>query len=373
MTVVYTVYEPDHPDPAGNPNKSTTERIATIPAGSSSVTFGVTAHDDGVVETNVNDRMRVKILSSDNYHLAGTTEIYLDVDDPLSVVSVAADQSSVTEGEGLSFTVTRSASTSHPVTVQFELSDPSDHLRGNYSRPYPEFSKEVEFAAGETSKTVRFQTPDNWRDLPDADVTMTLLPGSGYTLGSESSAGVTVLDNDEPLELELTLDKTTVEEGGEITFTVSLHGTTGVAHVTESWVAYGLQGEEPDLIIAVLEDDDGPSRSITFSTDDNDVDEPDRVFEVTILPIGYSPRGEENTVLTAAEAEYWTVRGPRTVTATVTDNDLPVISVEALKPSYSEGELGKFRLRRAGDTTVTLEVYIEFAQTTHATTRASRR
>ena len=67
------------------------------------------------------------------------------------------------------------------------------------------------------------------------------------------------------------------------------------------------------------------------------------------------------------ESEYFTVPGPRTRTATVRDNDMQEVSVEALRSSYSEGEIGKIRLRRTGNTTEELMVGVVVTQSPGAT------
>ena len=98
LTVVYNVHEPEHPNPTGNPNSSGRRRTVTIPAGSSSAAFDVIAHNDGVAETYANDRLLVRILPSDDYQLVGTTETYLNIDDPLSEVSLSTDADSRRRG-----------------------------------------------------------------------------------------------------------------------------------------------------------------------------------------------------------------------------------------------------------------------------------
>ena len=275
-------------------------------------------------------------------------------------VTVSADRESVAEGEAAVFTLSRSGPSAAPLTVSVSVSDPGGFLRGSYFNPVPEPLRTVEFAAGSATASLSLQTQDDWRDIPDNDVAVTALAADSYDVGSAGSDSVTVTDNDVAPELELVLDKTTVEEGGRLALTMRRSGT--YVNPTSTWVRFGIRGETSYLRQFVL-DDPEPVATLYFPIEDDDVDAPDRTFEATVLPVG----GEDSPVPVDAGSEYWTVRPPTTVTATVTDNDLPVVSVRAVRSSYSEGEIGKIRLRRAGDTSVRLAVTIEFTQSPGAT------
>ena len=275
-------------------------------------------------------------------------------------VTVSADRESVAEGEAAVFTLSRSGPSAAPLTVSVSVSDPGGFLRGSYFNPVPEPLRTVEFAAGSATTSLSLQTQDAWRDIPDNDVAVTALAADSYDVGSAGSDSVTVTDNDVAPDLELVLDKTTVEEGGRLALTMRRSGT--YVNPTSTWVRFGIRGETSYLRQFVL-DDPEPVATLYFPIEDDDVDAPDRTFEATVLPVG----GEDSPVPVDAGSEYWTVRPPTTVTATVTDNDLPVVSVRAVRSSYSEGEIGKIRLRRAGDTSVRLAVTIEFTQSPGAT------
>ena len=278
------------------------------------------------------------------------------------VVAIAADQTSVTEGETATFTLTSNVPVTAALTVDISVSDPGSFLRGDQWRSPAVLPETASFEAGASTAQVSLTTRDDWRDIPDNSLTVTVDAGTGYSTSSDSaSASVTVTDNDVAPELELQLDKTTLVEGEALTVTVRRRGNS--RNPVQAPLAYGFQGQE--LKHGQVTINEG-QRNFTFvpDTDDNDVDEADRTFEVKILPLTDTHDG-------VTESEYWTVRGSRTVTATVTDNDLPMVSVEALAQSYEEGEIGMIRIRRTGDLTVRLSVVVSRTQSPGVTNQFS--
>ena len=114
------------------------------------------------------------------------------------IATITAGTSPVTEGTAATFTVTLAAAAPDGgVTVNLRVSE-SDG--SDYVAPGDEGSKTLAIAAGQTSGTYRVATVDDGDDEPDGSVTVTLASGTGYTLGSPTSASVTVRDNDEDLE-----------------------------------------------------------------------------------------------------------------------------------------------------------------------------
>ena len=148
--------------------------------------------------------------------------------------TISAGASPVTEGTAASFTVRLSeAAPAGGLTVSLSVSDASGSdfvASGNEGR------KRVTFAQGETSKTYTVPTVNDGNDEPNGSVTVRLLGGTGYTLGSTPSrrASVAIVDNDDPppgviTGITLTLSPSSVSEnGGERTLaaTVALVGGT---------------------------------------------------------------------------------------------------------------------------------------------------
>ena len=104
------------------------------------------------------------------------------------VVTVAAEQSRVTEGDDLSFTVTAAPPPKSALKVTVSWSDPGSFL----TEPV---QQTVTIPTSGTAP-LRAATENDSADEPDDVVTVTISDGSGYKVGSPDSATVTVTDND---------------------------------------------------------------------------------------------------------------------------------------------------------------------------------
>ena len=108
--------------------------------------------------------------------------------------TVAAGTSPVTEGTAASFTVMlSSAAPAGGITVNLTVADAAG---SDFVAAADEGAKTLAFAAGETSNAYTVATVADSTDEADGDVTLTVGTGAGYTVGSPSSATVTVNDDD---------------------------------------------------------------------------------------------------------------------------------------------------------------------------------
>ena len=106
------------------------------------------------------------------------------------VVTIAAGASAVTEGNPVTFTLTAAPPPASPLTVDVGWVEDGSFLTS--SRP-----QTVIITASGTA-TLAADTVDDGADETDGTVTATVAPGSGYTVGSPSSATVEVTDDDPP-------------------------------------------------------------------------------------------------------------------------------------------------------------------------------
>ena len=104
------------------------------------------------------------------------------------VVTVAAEQSRVTEGDDLSFTVTAAPPPKSALEVNVSWSDPGSFLT--------EPVQQTVIIPISGTAPLRTATDNDSADEPDDVVTVTISDGSGYKVGSPGSATVTVTDND---------------------------------------------------------------------------------------------------------------------------------------------------------------------------------
>jgi N-acetylneuraminic acid mutarotase len=111
----------------------------------------------------------------------------------LPVVTVSASDAAASESPGNAgaFMVTRAGPTDAALVVNLTLGGSA-----NNGSDYALVGTTVTIPAGAASATVTVQPVDDSAVEASETVTLTVAPGSGYTVGSTSSAGVTIADND---------------------------------------------------------------------------------------------------------------------------------------------------------------------------------
>ena len=261
------------------------------------------------------------------------------LDDDIPVVTVAADAAMVTEGADAVFTLTRAeGDRSVEVMVPVTVTD-----AGSVLAETPPAS--VSFAVDAATATLRLGTDDDATDEPDTVVTLTLADGDGHDLGTPSEAMVTVQDNDLP-EVSIA-DAAPVPEGGTLEFTVSLSSPGDAAIPVDFTVMPGTAAAGDDYVIpasgTVAFAPGDTSKVISVVTLDDDADEADEMFEVT---------------LTAPDPGLATL-GASTATGTIEDDDLPIVTVAADVATVGEGGMVAFTLTRVGYLPVELTVSFE--------------
>ena len=113
-------------------------------------------------------------------------------DTPSPAITIAAGTSPVTEGTDAEFTLTANPAPAVDLTVNLTVSASS----GDYVDSGDEGSKTVTISANTTSATYTVTTQADTTDEPNGSVTVTVAAGTGYTVGTTSSASVTVNDDD---------------------------------------------------------------------------------------------------------------------------------------------------------------------------------
>ena len=274
--------------------------------------------------------------------------VSMRVKDRSALLSIRADdqdsgadgeQDSITEGETATFTLTREGYIGRALAVHVSVQDPGYFMRGNHWQPVPSIQP-VRFEAGESTTVLELPTRDDLRDIPDNVLTVTVGPDpDGYYTVSmasgESSASVTVRDNDVAPTVALSVDRAEITEGETFRLTLTRSGDT--ANPIELPLRFGPFG--PPMSRTVGLNSGETQVTIPFHIEDDDLDEAEQDYYVGLAPY--------EGLLEDAMSQYWTVEGPRFLTVTVADNDLPLVGVEAARDSYAEGRLGAIRVFRA--------------------------
>ncbi|MCY4332644.1 MAG: hypothetical protein OXC96_09150, partial [Cyanobacteria bacterium MAG CAR1_bin_15] len=127
-------------------------------------------------------------------------------------VSIARQGSAaVIEGANVVFRVTASRAVSANLTVNLNVGDTSNGNADFVSTTH-EGSQSVTIAAGATTADFTLSTEGDTTDEVDGAVGVVVVSGTGYTVGSPSSAQVTVQDND-PTRVTLSVPDATATEG----------------------------------------------------------------------------------------------------------------------------------------------------------------
>ena len=344
-----------HPDGSGSLDNPTGQyHQVNFAAGSNTPILTVAVDFDGVPESSDSLNVLVSPEEGSPYRSGDPSQASVAITDVARDVTIAADQTTVTEGDTATFTLTRTGPTTKAVVVNISVTDSGSFLRGNHWRPDPVLPTEATFDVDSSTTTISLQTKDDLRDIPDNNLTITVNSGTGYsTVSGSDSASVTVTDNDVAPTLHLSIDDNDVEEGETLTIRVQLTG--GSQNPVEYAVVRGYEGETEKYYSGFDGDETAASWSVV--TDDNDLDEEDRVYRLEIVPAIEVPEG--------AQSEYWTIDGPSSVSATVRDNDLPLVWIEPEAPSFREFAFGWFRLHRVGRTDHDLRVNTRTTQDGH--------
>ena len=246
-------------------------------------------------------------------------------DDDLPLVTIAPDAFAVREGRDVAFTLTRANT---DLSAELEVAVAVTDTGGVLTDAAP---TSVSFAAGEAAATLRLGTDDDDIAEPDAvTVTVTLVAGGTYDLGTPAEATVTVRDTEARPVVSIAHDSVT--EGGTLHFAVSLNR----ASAAEIAVGYTVTHGNTDIDATAGADYLGPaSGTLTFApgdrrklisieTVDDDDDEPTERFHVTLLPPDSRlARLSSNPILRVASGQ-------------IRDNDLQTVTVEAVSDAVGE-------------------------------------
>ncbi len=141
---------------------------------------------------------------------------------PVVTVSASAASASESAANG-EFTFARDGNASEALTVNFNVSGTA-----TIDSDYQSIGTSVTFAAGQTSttKTVTLLDDNLLEDIES--VVLTLASGTGYTLGSATSAAVYIMDNDTIVTVSATAANA-AEPASNGTFTFTRTGNTSLA------------------------------------------------------------------------------------------------------------------------------------------------
>ena len=268
------------------------------------------------------------------------------------MVTIAAADESVTEGEPVRFTLTATPPPAAPLEVSLRWEQTGSWLDGELP------STRTISEAG--TAEVEAATEDDQVDEPNGRVDIAVSSGDGYTVGNPNMATVAVTDRQRggggggglaprtaprrlPVVTIAAADES-VPEGEPVRFTLTATPPPPAPlEVSLSWEQTGnwLDGTPPATVTIST---DGTAE-IETATNDDYVDEPNGEVNVTVnSDPGYA------------------VGDPNKATVAVTDNDPPVVTIAAIYESVTEGQPVRFTLTATPPPPAPLEVSLSWDQ-----------
>ena len=199
-------------------------------------------------------------------------------DDPVPTLTIASVADQVSAGQSADFVVSASTTSTSAITV--------DLTPGGTAGPNNVISPptSVTLPAGALQASVPVQTRATTSVQPDTTITMSLASGTGYSVGSPSSAQTTIVNGAVPT-LQIS-GGTNVSAGGAVTLTV----TANQAPLQNTQVALSFGGNAspgtdymvPDPVVTLAAG--ATSATVTLTTEQTSIIKPNDYIVVSISP-----------------------------------------------------------------------------------------
>ncbi len=300
--------------------------------GATSATYTVVAADLGAT-------LKVEASFRDD---GGTDEAVQSVEtaavgEALPTVTVTPVTTPVTEGTDAVFRLARTGDTAAKLQLFFSISETGDMCRGSSCNGA---AASASIPAGDASTNLIVKTDDDGDHETDSVVTVTLAANAAYELGTDTTADVTVEDNDNAAPTgTVTIDDTTPMVGETLTADASgVSDPDGPASLTITWRWLRVSGETATEIPGAT------TASYTVVAADAGA----------TLKAEAAFTDEDGTPETVESAETSAVGGEALPTVTVTPPGTTPVT---------EGSVPVFRLTRTGDTAARLQLFFSISET----------
>jgi hypothetical protein len=339
--------------------------IGTLPAGESvTITFNVTVDDPfGGALPQVSNQGTVSgtnfadVLTDDPTVGGATDPTVTPID--LPQVSLAVSPSSVLEdGAGnLVYTFTRTGSTANAMTVNFSVGGTASFTEPDYTQTgaatFTATSGTVVIPGGSATATVTINPSTDTTVEPDETVLLTVTSGTGYSVGSPSSASGTITNDDTDVSVAVSPASVAEDGAGNLVYTFTRVGVT-TSSLTVNFSVGGTAsfGVSPnDYTQTGATTFTPPTGTVTFSPGSS-------TATVIVDPeTDTTVEADETVVFTVAAGAGYSVSSPSSAIGTITNDDTDV-SVAVSPLSVAEDGAGNlvYTFTRAGVTTNSLTV-----------------
>ena len=330
--------------------------VLTFEAGATDSTGSVTV----TAEEDTEDTENKQVTVSGTVSVAATVvrppeDVTLTItDDDLPAVTIAAETGSVTEGANAVFELTRAGVITKALAVTVQVTQSGAFLKA--PADYTEAVQAV-FNAGSETTTLTAATQGDATDEANGSITATVTTAASdaaYRLGADSSAEVTVEDDDLP-KVALVLSPPTIAEQDDtatnerdesvsvVTATVPLAAGTAFTVTVSATPAGGYTLSE-NRVLTFEANATESTGAVTVTAENNDVDAADK--QVTVSGA-------------VSEPDAAVAHAPDDVTLTITDDDLPTVTLVLAPAAIAEnGTVSRVTatVPRAADTAFTVTV-----------------
>ena len=357
LEVPVRIWEPNRRGPDGSnsseqihtvifPADTLTEDFVYLPA--KTETFTVTVTDDEDYESS--DFLHVELPHTPQFRYysgARASAKVQIVDDDQPTVSLSVNSTSVTEGEPVTFTLTRGTTTTGELILDVAVDDPGGFLQGNVAWNAVEIPASVVFAPGETVKEINLTPPDDWRDIPNSTLTFTVTQEPEFEIVGPASLTVQVADNDVAPQVQISFNHAEVYEGNDLILAITRIGDD--RNPLEIEITDG-PADNQEYQVVVMEAGQSLLHFV-YNHPDDDHKGPDVEYKAT---------------LHSGPPEFWTPTGLTTVSGVILDNDPYRVGVVAETPNVDEGQFIFYRFFHDGHTAENLSVKILHSETGNA-------
>jgi hypothetical protein len=304
------------------------DQTVSFAAGETTKTVSVPVIDDSLVEGNETVQLSLTNASADATLGSPSSATLTIVDNDRAFALSSASYSVGEAGGSATVTINRAGLTSGSDSVHFATANGTATAGSDYT----DASQTVSFAAGETSKTVSVPIIDD--SLVEGSETVLLSlssPSSGATLGSPSSATLTIVDNDKAFAFS-SATYSVGEAGGHVTVTINRTGLTSGADSVHFATANGTAKAGSDYTSV--------SQTVSFAAG-----ETSKTVSVPIINNTIHEPSETAQLSLSGPSAGATLGSPHTATLTIRDDDNgKIVSAFLSKTSFKSSEAGKVKL-----------------------------
>ncbi|MFM6724572.1 MAG: Calx-beta domain-containing protein, partial [Dolichospermum sp.] len=305
-----------------------TGKTITFAAGSATATLTIDPTADTTIEAN--ETVALTQATGTGYTNGTTKPVTGTItNNDLPTITLAVAPASVTEdGTGnLVYTFSRTGATTSALTVNYSIAGTADAT--DYTGATPGTGKTITFAIGSSTATLTIDPTADTTIEPNETVALTLATGTGYTIGTTTAVTGTITNDDLPsITLAVSPASVTEDGTGNLVYTFSRTGATTSA-LTVNYCIAGT-AEATDYTGATP----GTGKTITFAAGS-------ATATLTIDPTADTTiEANETVALTLATGTGYTIGTTTAVTGTITNDDLPSITLAVAPASVTEDGTG---------------------------------